>query len=76
MSLHSRIVQTTQLVISVTSVSLGTRETLHRELGRTVDHLDPFPSAGVTAEAAFVAIAQMVTNAFVRFVPFELCVLW
>jgi hypothetical protein len=45
---------------------------LHRELGQTVDHLDLFPSAGVTTEAAFVPTAQMVTNAFARFVPFEL----
>jgi hypothetical protein len=71
MSLLFRIVQTTQLVISVTSVSLGTREMLRRELDQTVDHLDPFPNAGVTAEAAFVPIAQMVTNAFARFVPSE-----
>jgi hypothetical protein len=64
-----RIVQTTQLVISATSVSLGTQEMPHRELGQTVNHLDLFPSAGVTAEAAFDLIVRMVTSAFARFVP-------
>jgi hypothetical protein len=72
MSLLSRIVQTTQLVISVISVSLGTQGTLHKEPGQTVSHPDHFPNADVIAEAAFVLIVQTVTNAFARFVPFEL----
>jgi hypothetical protein len=69
MLLLFRIVQTTQPVISATSVSLGTQEMPHRELGQTVDHLDHLPSAGVIAEAAFDLIVRMVTSAFARFVP-------
>jgi hypothetical protein len=67
-----RIVQTTQLVISATSVSLGTREMPHGELVQTVNHLDLFPNADVTAEAAFDLIVQMATSASARFVPIQL----
>lgn len=72
MSSLFRIVQTTQLVTSVPFARKATQEMPRRALGQTVDRPDLFHNVGVTAEAVFELIVQMVTSVFARFVSFSL----
>lgn len=63
-----RTVQATQLVTSATFARKATQEMPHRVPGQTVNCLDLFHNAGVTAEVVSEPIVQMVTSAFARFV--------